>query len=59
MLCQWRPMRAIAWISPFHYYPALFIVAGDAPGSFNLLVLFSSATVFIGLAYWQFARRDL
>ncbi len=55
----WRPMRAIAWISPFHYYPALFIVAGDAPGSFNLLVLFSSATVFIGLAYWQFARRDL
>ena len=49
----------IAWISPFHYYPALSIVAGDAPAAGNLVVLFSAAAVFIALAYWQFQRRDL
>jgi ABC-type transport system involved in multi-copper enzyme maturation permease subunit len=55
----WRPMRNIAWISPFHYFPALSIVAGDAPPARNLVVLFSSAAIFIALAYWQFQRRDL
>jgi ABC-type transport system involved in multi-copper enzyme maturation permease subunit len=55
----WRPMRLIAWISPFHYYPALSIVAGDAPMAYDLSVLAGAATVFIALAYWQFQRRDL
>jgi ABC-type transport system involved in multi-copper enzyme maturation permease subunit len=55
----WRPMRAVAWMSPFHYYPALSIIAGDAPVVRNLVVLFSAAAVFIALAYWQFQRRDL
>ena len=55
----WRPMRLIAWISPFHYYPALSIVAGDAPMAYDLTVLLAAATVFIALAYWQFQRRDL
>jgi len=55
----WRPMRLIAWISPFHYYPALSIVAGDAPMAYDLGVLLTAATVFIALAYWQFQRRDL
>jgi ABC-type transport system involved in multi-copper enzyme maturation permease subunit len=55
----WQPMRAVVWISPFHYYPALSIIAGDAPPVRNLVVLFSAATVFIALAYWQFQRRDL
>ena len=40
----WAPMRHVAWISPFHYYPALSIVAGDARESRNLLTsLLSSA----------------
>ena len=55
----WRPMRAVAWLSPFHYYPALSIIAGDAPVARNLVVLFSAAAVFIVVAYWQFQRRDL
>lgn len=55
----WAPVRGIAWISPFHYYPALSIIAGDAPPARNLVVLCSAAAVFTVLAYWQFQRRDL
>ena len=55
----WRPMHTIAWLSPFHYYPALSIIAGDAETGRDLAVLFGAATVFIALAYWQFQRRDL
>ena len=55
----WRPMRMIAWLSPFHYYPALSVVAGDAATGRNLSVLFAAASIFIALAYWQFQRRDL
>jgi ABC-type transport system involved in multi-copper enzyme maturation permease subunit len=55
----WRPVRAIAWLSPFHYYPGLSIVAGDAPMARNLIVLYGSAAVFALVAYWQFHRRDL
>jgi len=55
----WRPMRLVAWLSPFHYYPALSIVAGNAPPTSDLAVLFAAASVFIALAYWEFQRRDL
>jgi len=55
----WRPMRLLNWLSPFHYYPALSIIAGDAPTARNLLILFSAAAVFTAAAYWQFQRRDL
>lgn len=55
----WRPMEAIAWLSPFHYYPALSIVAGDASTGTDVAVLLGSATVFVATAYWQFQRRDL
>jgi ABC-type transport system involved in multi-copper enzyme maturation permease subunit len=55
----WRPMRSIVWISPFHYYPALSIVAGDAQSSRDVGILLSAAAVFSGAAYWVFQRRDL
>ena len=55
----WRPMETIAWLSPFHYYPALSIVAGDASTGTDVAVLLGSATVFVATAYWQFQRRDL
>ena len=55
----WPPMRNIAWLSPFHYYPALDVLAGDAPMARNLGILFSSAAVMTAAAYWQFHRRDL
>jgi ABC-type transport system involved in multi-copper enzyme maturation permease subunit len=55
----WPPMRAISWMSPFHYYPALSIIGGDAPNARNLTVLYSAALLFTVLAYWRFQRRDL
>jgi hypothetical protein len=55
----WPSMRLISWVSPFHYYPALSIVVGDAAVSRNLLVLLSAAAVFTAAAYVQFQRRDL
>lgn len=55
----WRPMRTIAWVSPFHYYPALSIVAGDAASGRDVAVLLSGAAIFSAMAYWSFQRRDL
>jgi putative exporter of polyketide antibiotics len=55
----WPVMRSVAWVSPFHYYPALDILAGDAPPLRNLAVLLAAATVFTVVAYWRFGRRDL
>ena len=55
----WPMMRSVAWISPFHYYPALSIVAGDAPVVRNLTILVTSTAVFVAAAYLRFQRRDL
>lgn len=55
----WPPMRTVAWLSPFHYYPALSIVAGDAPTARNIGVLLAAGTAFVMTAYWQFQRRDV
>jgi ABC-type transport system involved in multi-copper enzyme maturation permease subunit len=55
----WPPMRTIAWLSPFHYYPALSIVAGDAPTVRNIGVLLTAGAAFVTAAYWQFQRRDV
>jgi ABC-2 type transport system permease protein len=55
----WPPARAIAWLSPFHYYPALSIVAGDAPPVRNLAILLSATACFVAIGYWRFSRRDL
>jgi hypothetical protein len=55
----WPSMRAIAWISPFHYYPALSILHGDAPEWRNLAILLTSAVLLAAVGYWRFERRDL
>ncbi len=55
----WPRMRAIAWISPFDYYPGIPILGGTAPRWSNLLVLWSLSLVFTAIAYWRFERRDL
>ena len=55
----WAPARTVAWISPFHYYPALPIVAGDPVGLTNVAVLLTAAAVLTATAYWRFNRRDL
>jgi ABC-2 type transport system permease protein len=55
----WPLARAISWVSPFHYYPGLPIVAGTAPMFQNVGVLLIAAMVFTAIAYWRFERRDL
>jgi ABC-type transport system involved in multi-copper enzyme maturation permease subunit len=55
----WRPMRVFAWASPFHYYRALAIVAGDPMMWRDLGVLFGCGAGFVAAAYWRFSRRDL
>jgi len=55
----WPPMRAVVWISPFHYYPALPILAGTAPVWSNLGILIAASAVLCAIGYWRFDRRDL
>ena len=55
----WPVMRSIVGLSPFHYYPALSIIAGDAPRWRNVIILLSTAAALTSVAYWQFSRRDL
>jgi ABC-type transport system involved in multi-copper enzyme maturation permease subunit len=55
----WPLMRWVSWISPYRYYPALSILAGDAPEWRNLSVLLSAAAVLCAIGYWRFERRDL
>ena len=55
----WPLVRAVSWISPFHYYPGIPIVAGTAPPFQNIAVLLSAAVAFVLIAYWRFNRRDL
>ncbi len=55
----WSPARALGWITPFHYYPALSIVGGSPTHWRDLGVLLGASLVFVSLAYWRFERRDL
>ena len=55
----WPAARAIAWISPFDYYPAIPILGGTAPAWRNLMVLWTATIVLSAIAYWRFERRDL
>jgi ABC-type transport system involved in multi-copper enzyme maturation permease subunit len=56
---SWAPARLLARLSPFHYYPAVSILAGTAPRWSNLAILLSATAVFAAIGYWRFARRDL
>ncbi|MCA1559093.1 MAG: ABC transporter permease subunit [Acidobacteria bacterium] len=55
----WPPARTLSWISPYHYYPALPIVAGTATPWNSVAILFCVGAAFTALAYWRFQRRDL
>lgn len=55
----WPLLRNIAWISPFHYYPALSVIAGESALARDITTLASASVVCAGAAYWFFARRDL
>lgn len=56
---SWPLWRNVAWLSPFHYYPALRLLAGTESVVPNLAVLLTATVAFISVAYWQFERRDL
>jgi ABC-type transport system involved in multi-copper enzyme maturation permease subunit len=55
----WRPMETVAWISPFHHFRALSLIAGDAHMARDVGILFAASAALSGAAYWQFDRRDL
>jgi ABC-type transport system involved in multi-copper enzyme maturation permease subunit len=55
----WPVMRWIAWISPFYYYPAFSILAGDASNVANITILLTAAAVFSVAGYRRFVARDL
>jgi ABC-type transport system involved in multi-copper enzyme maturation permease subunit len=55
----WEPMRVLNWLSPFHYYPALSVIAGDAPTVRNVIILLTASAAFAAAAFWRFERRDL
>jgi ABC-type transport system involved in multi-copper enzyme maturation permease subunit len=55
----WPLVRRLAWVSPFHYYPALAIVAGDSPLGRNVAILLGAGAACVAAAYWRFSRRDL
>lgn len=55
----WPLMRNLAWLSPFHYYPALSIVADDSPLGRNIGILLGCTAACVAAAYGCFNRRDL
>jgi ABC-2 type transport system permease protein len=55
----WAPARSIAWLSPFHYYNALDLIAGAPVEPANLVILTGISIAGFGLAYFLFQRRDL
>jgi ABC-type transport system involved in multi-copper enzyme maturation permease subunit len=55
----WEPAKAVSWLFPFEYFPALLIIGGTASMSRDLAVLGSATIALAALAYWRFERRDL
>ena len=55
----WTPVRALAVLSPFHYFPGAAVLDGSARTSRDLSVLAAITAGVIVAAYWQFQRRDL
>jgi ABC-2 type transport system permease protein len=54
----WEPIRAIDWISPFHYFkPVRSAITGDAPWDHYLLLL-GISLITTALALLIFRRRD-
>jgi ABC-type transport system involved in multi-copper enzyme maturation permease subunit len=56
---MWAPMRAVARISPFHYFHGSAILAGTADPAQDLGILGTVMLAGIVLAYWRFQKRDL
>jgi ABC-2 type transport system permease protein len=55
----WAPARAIGWLSPFHYFHPIGMLAGRVELWRDLLVLGTAIAGLSALAYTTFNRRDL
>jgi ABC-2 type transport system permease protein len=55
---SWAPARIVDVVSPFHYYRATGILAGQTSPIHDLLVLGSASAALVALAYWRFSARD-
>lgn len=55
----WAPVRPLAVVSPFHYFPGSAFLQGTTNDALNLSVLGAVTGTAVALAYWQFNRRDL
>jgi hypothetical protein len=55
----WEPARRVSWLSPFHYYNPLGIIATGVLPAGNLGILAAVAAASSLIALVIFARRDL
>jgi ABC-2 type transport system permease protein len=55
----WDPARALATLSPFHYFEPMTLISGGPVNLANLTVLASIGIAATVIAYVRFARRDL
>jgi ABC-2 type transport system permease protein len=55
----WRPAQTIGWLSPYHYFTPLNILAARGNPWRDVLVLVSAAAVLAAIAWQQFSQRDV
>jgi hypothetical protein len=55
----WEPARQVSWLSPFHYYDPVGIIATTALSARNIGILAAIATASSLVALTIFAHRDL
>lgn len=55
----WTPLRHVAWLTPFHYYDPMAMLAGGSLPAADVATLAGIGAVAIVAAYAAFARRDL
>ncbi len=55
----WSPAAKIAWIFPFNYYSGFNIISSSGIPWRDIAVLIGFGLFGLGVAYFQFSRRDL
>ncbi len=55
----WAPGRRVSWLTPFHYYDPMSMLAGGALPPADVATLAGVGAVAIVVAYVAFGRRDL
>lgn len=55
----WQPLRPFARVSPFHYYPTMQTLMGQATPTTQIAGLLTAALVLVGVAHVLYERRDL